>query len=677
MKLLASTVFLSALLLFLVEPLVARQLLPLFGGTAAVWLSALLFFQAALLGGYLFADWLARRQSRKAALVLHLLLLGAALLCLPLVPSARVQGAIAGLPATLRVLVMLAATVGLPFLALSATGPLLQAYWARALPGTPYRLYALSNLASALGLLAHPILLERLLGLRAQSLLWSASFAAFTLLCAAASLRHARDAATPVPAAPELAPEAAQPAPARDRALWVFLPFCSSALLSSVTSDLTLNVAPMPLLWVLPLALYLLTFVATFEREGFYRRGAFFPPFAVALAFLGWRAREPLRGEHAFFEIGSELCAFTVAALVCHGELARLRPAPRLLTRFYVRLSIGGALGGAFVAVLAPLAFRTDLELPISLVACALAFTFSLWRERPVLRGLPVQRVLRASLLIGVVLLGGIVGLREVQLRQKTLFYARSFYGSLRVENERTDAGLSMRTLVHGTTVHGSERLDKGHELEVTNYYSRTSGIGRVFLARGGAPQKVGVVGLGAGILAGYCRPGDTYHFYEIDPLIVRVAREYFSFLRRCAGADVALGDARLVMGNEAAQGFDLLVVDAFSGDSVPIHLLTEEAFALYQRHLKPGGILAMHVSNRFLDLEPVVSTAAKAAGLTAWNAFDQGNANEGAVASQWILVGAGKEMPLLDKTGVKRGRAPEGFRRWTDDYVNVAAVLD
>jgi hypothetical protein len=582
-----------------------------------------------------------------------------------------VQALIAALPVTTRVLVLLAATVGLPFLALSATGPLLQSYWSRALPGTPYRLYALSNLASMLGLLAHPIALERFLGLRAQSITWSVCFAAFALLCGYCTLRHARGAPPQEPAAP------AEPVSFRDRFLWIALPFCGSALLSSVTGDLTLNVAPIPLLWVLPLALYLLTFVVTFEYEGFYRRWPFVPAFAAALGFLGWRAREPLRGEHAVIEIGSEVIAFTLGALVCHGELARLRPAPRLLTRFYVRLSIGGALGGALVALIAPLYFRTDIELPVSLVASALAVTIALWRERPQLGYLGVQRVMRAALALGVLLLAGILAVRELTMRRATVYFARSFYGSLRVENERTPAGVLQRTLVHGTTIHGSQRLDPGRQGEITGYYGPTSGIGRVFAARPRTPIHVGIVGLGAGVLAAFCRPGDSFHFYEIDPLIRDMAKAWFDFLRRCPSCDVAIGDARLVMTAEPNQSFDILIVDAFSGDSVPIHLLTREAFELYRRHLKPGGVLAMHVSNRFLTLAPVVASAAQDMGRTAWEVVDNGDPPNGFVASQWILVSESQESPVREERGMTKLAPAKDFRRWTDDYVNVTGVLD
>ena len=284
---------------------------------------------------------------------------------------------------------------------------------------------------------------------------------------------------------------------------------------------------------------------------------------------------------------------------------------------------------------------------------------------------------MRAVLALSVLLLAGILFLREMNVRRGTLFYTRSFYGSLRVENERTPAGIRQRTLVHGTTVHGSELLDPARANELTGYYGPTSGIGRAFASHRSTPIRVGIVGLGAGVLAAFCRPGDSFHFYEIDPLIYQVAQDWFGFLKRCPAADVALGDARLVIAAEPPQAFDLLIVDAFSGDSVPIHLLTKEAFELYRRHLKPGALLAMHVSNRFLNLEPVVASAAQDAGHTAWGVFDNGDLSKGYVASQWILVSETAELPVKDTQGVRKIEPIKEFRRWTDDYVNVSAVLE
>jgi len=673
MTLFGATIFLGAFLLFLVEPLVAKMLLPLFGGSAAVWLAALLFFQGALLAGYLYADRLSRKIPARLQAAVHFALLAAALLFLPLAPRGVAMAEALG--PTARVLWVLVATAGVPFLALAATGPLVQAFWARVRAGSPYRLYALSNLGSMLGLLAYPALVEPALGLRAQSLVWSAGFAVFAVLCGALALRVR--GAPPAAAAGGVSPEPAL----ADRLGWVALPLCSSALLSAVTSDLTLNVAPIPLLWVLPLAAYLLSFVLCFQSERVYRRGLWLVAFAAALGYLAWRAKAPMRGEYPVAEIGASIAGLFVCCMVLHGELARIKPAPRHLTRYYFWLALGGALGGAFVAVLAPLIFRSDLDLPCSLVASALAVASLLWSARPSLYGFPLARVSRAALVLGIAVLSGALAVREAQVRRRSVFFDRDFYGSLRVEDEAGAPGEKLRTLVHGTTVHGSERISASGPGEPLGYYGADSGVALALRALGKERPsiRVGIVGLGAGVLAAFCRPSDEYAFYEIDPLMERVAKEQFGFLRRCARQRVVLGDARITLGAAPDQRLDALVVDAFSGDSVPVHLLTVEAFRLFDRHLAPGGLLVLHVSNRFLDLEPVVASAAERIGWKAYVVHDEGDQEKFLYSTRWMLVVRDPALLArldLEEEGAEAVRVPPRFRPWTDDHSNLVAVL-
>ena len=703
----AATVFLGALLLFVAEPMVAKMLLPLFGGSAAVWIAALLFFQTALLGGYAYADLISRRLSPRAQAVVHSALLALGLLCVPLAPAVRVHAWLSWAPPTAQVLGVLTATIGLPYLALSATGPLVQAFWARSTGGSPYRLYALSNLGSMLGLLAYPALIEPLVGLRLQGIGWSAAFCAFGVLCAALAFRSAQALSALSPeegrkqsqtggtgtqtaggtqtASDTQAANDAQTGPAEARAdwlWWLILPLLSSALLSAVTIDLTLNVAPIPLLWVLPLAAYLLSFILCFESDRFYRRGLFLPAAAVALAFLGWRARSPLRGEHIAWELGSSIAAFFLVAIALHGQLVLRKPRPERLTRFYLFIAVGGALGGLFVAVGAPLLFRTDLELAVIVLCSAAALAALLWRERPVIGPLPVQRVMRAVLILFVVLLAGKLALDEAGVRKVAIDYARGFYGPVRVEDEpaaRQEDG-RLRKLVHGATVHGTQRLAPGRSGEPTGYYGPKSGVALALTAlqRSSPSLHVGVIGLGAGVLASYCRPGDRFTFYEIDPLIDRMARQHFAFLSGCSD-EVVLGDARLTLAEGGPRNFDALILDAFSGDAVPVHLLTTEAFTLFAKQLKPGGILSLHVSNRFLDLEPVVAAAAAQLGRVAYVVEDEGDSNRDLYITRWTIVLESEAQ--LDRLGLKGGQAkritaPARFRPWTDDFSNLVALI-
>jgi hypothetical protein len=522
----------------------------------------------------------------------------------------------------------------------------------------PYRLYALSNAGSTLGLLAYPAVVEPFLGARAQSLAWSAAFGLFALLCAIVTLRSRITL-------PTQEAGSGQP-PRRDRILWIALPLCASALLSSVTSDITVNVAPIPLLWVLPLAAYLLSFVITFESDRLYRRRIFLPFFALALAFLAWRFRSPLHGEHVVREIGARIGAFFVCAIALHGETARLKPAPRYLTTFYLHLAAGGALGGGFVAVVAPLLFRSDLDLGVALVASAIAVSAALWSARP---------AARVAMALGVLFTAGRVLQAEAQVRRNAVDYARDFYGAVRVEIEPEVSG-QVRALVHGTTEHGAQWLSPAREMDPTTYYGHASGVGLVLdaLQEKARLLRVGVVGLGAGVLAAYCRPGDVFAFYEIDPLIERIAGQHFTFLRRCAGARVELGDARLTLAARPPQNYDLLVVDAFSGDAVPVHLLTAEALALFASHLRKGGVLAFHVSNLYLELEPVVAASAATLKLAAFALSDDGETAEHLFPSTWVMVGDVARLGLQDLEQVE---IPAGMRTWTDDYSNLLSQLD
>jgi hypothetical protein len=688
----AATILLSAFLLFQVQPLIGKVILPWFGGSAAVWSAALLFFQVFLLGGYAYAHFMIRRFQPRMQMFVHIGLLAASCAVLPILPSVSWKPTTPADP-TFRILALLAATIGLPYFLLSSTSPLLQAWYVRR-TGTrvPYRLFALSNFGSMLGLLSFPFLVEPHFTSRQQAHGWSGIYVGFVVLCATAAWMSRRQAASATPgsgsepegpAYPEAAETLPPPGPGRPRpgelVLWVSLAACASTLLVASTNHLTQNVAPIPLLWVLPLALYLVTFILAFEGDGIYRRAVFGPLLLVALlamAYLSFYASAgnvPIMLLIPTFTIGLFICC-----MVCHGELAKRRPSPEHLTLFYFMVSLGGALGGVFVALVAPRIFNSYLELPLGLLACAVIAAIVWWR-------LPIPKLgplaTRSLLLLGVWFTLVPMGRDMVLKADNSRLMVRNFYGVLRVADEVSRSSeTSVRRLYHGTIVHGAQLLDDKNKYRPTAYYGENSGVGRAIRAgqMSHDHMKIGVIGLGAGVLASYGRAGDTYRFYEINPQVERIAREEFSFYEHSpADQQILLGDARLVLERAEPQEFDLLVVDAFSGDAVPVHLLTKEAFALYSRHLKPGGTLALHISNLYLDLVPVSARGAEGLGKQAMTVSDGGGRYT--FPSEWVLVTSDSglfESKAFDGARIERATAPPGFRGWTDSYSNLLQVF-
>jgi SAM-dependent methyltransferase len=680
MYLFASSIFLSAFLLFLVQPLIAKVILPWFGGSAAVWATCLMFFQLTLLAGYAYAHAVIRFLRPKTQATLHLTLLGLSVLLLPILPGSGWKP-MDGLHPGARIVALLAATVGVPYLLLSTTGPLLQAWYARKYPGaSPYRLYALSNAGSLIALISYPALIERLLRLRVQAYTWSAAYLVFVALCATVAVVTHRSASL----APNLefdrtSAEGEQPDWKR-RILWIGLAFCPSTLLVAVTTHLTQNISPVPLLWVLPLALYLLSFILTFESDRWYGRAVWFPLFVFAVAFLLAFLFPQNRNVPLKFVIPVFTLSFFVCAMVCHGELYRLRPAPRQLTEFYLMVSVGGALGGVFVGLLSPMLFRYYMELPIGLLAAVVLVGLVLRRSKPALPG-PLGRYIEYALLASLA-----VGLVYLMAWQNPRFLAeykraqRNFYGTIRVSDDaETETTESMRELLNGTISHGSEFLRADLHRRPTTYYGPASAVGIALADRPGTSgRRVGVVGLGAGTISAYGRPGDLFRFYEINPMVVDIAKSDFFYLKECpAKWDVVLGDARLSLEREDPEQFDVLAVDAFTGDSIPVHLLTVEAFREYFRHLKPDGILAIHVSNRFLNLDGVV---ARAAGVLKKNAVLIDGPEDtfmGIFSSDWMVItGDPRVLERPEWNVPQREKAPPGTELWTDDYSNLVTIL-
>jgi spermidine synthase len=686
----AVTIFLSAFLLFEVQPIIGKVILPWFGGAAAVWTACLLFFQAVLLLGYGYAHLTTRYLAPRAQAVLHLVLLAGSLASLPILPSAAWKPE-PGADPLWRITLLLAASIGPTYGMLSTTGPLLQAWFARERPGAvPYRLFALSNLGSMLALLGYPFGVEPLLPVRTQSTAFTAGYVAFALACGTLAWRAGRH--RPAPQRQSGQPPA--PPIRLGRALqWGLWAALASALLLALTSDLTQNVAPIPLLWVLPLAIYLLSFILCFEGRAWYRRGLFLV--AALVGLVGLAIGLTPRAEHLYVPLSIALHggALFAICMVCHGELARAKPDPRHLTTFYLMVAAGGVTGGLFTAVLAPHAFNGDWEYPIVLAAVAamVAIAFArdpvaaLWPLPPT-RGFRLAQVLVTAGAALAVL--GCAGYAVYRVLDDAKLLARNFYGTLRIE-ERAGATPEGRTrlLFHGTIIHGFQFLQGEWRHEPTSYYTEESGVGvgiaatrPALAANGTAPsQRVGVIGLGAGTLAAYARPGDRFSFYEINVLVEHLARTEFTYLSDAGpGVDVRLGDARLVLEREPPQGYDLFVVDAFSGDAVPIHLLTLEAFQLYFRHLKPDGILAVHASNKRLDLAPIVTLAADRFGKHAWLIDTDDDEDAAAYGSTWVLVAsrADRLAQVEVPEDTRKLTRPANLLPWTDDYSSLYHVL-
>jgi len=661
----ATGIFVGSFLLFQIQPMVAKMILPWFGGSAAVWITCMLFFQCALLLGYLYAHLLTRRSGPRVQAAVHVLLAAAGLLLLPVGPGPSWKPLGPEDP-ILHILALLAASIGLPYLALSATSPLLQAWLARGGAALPYRLFALSNLASLLGLVAYPFLVEPNLTLGDQSRLWSAGYVLFVLLtavAAAAGLR--REARAPLPAPSEAAPG---PEPkAADRALWLAWSACGVVLLLSVTNHLTQNIAPVPFLWVLPLGLYLLSFILCFNFESAYIRSVYLGPVAIVLVGLGfavlrYNSTTPLGLVVGVFSF----CLFG-ACMFCHGELARLKPAARHLTGYYLAIALGGAAGGALVGVAAPLLLRGTLELPLAVAACAGLLVLAHRREG------------RANLALAAatgLVVATLVAWHVRDYGSDALAMDRNFYGGLRVKVSNAGTDWETRVLVHGTVAHGVQFAEPALRADTTAYYGPTSGAALALRSLGDRPARVGLVGLGVGTLAAYSRPGDVYRFYEINPMVETFARGHFTFLADAAAAvEVVTGDARLALEREPDQRYDVLVVDAFSGDAVPTHLLTIEAVRLYFRHLAPGGILALHLSNNHLDLIPVADALARALGRHAL-LVDSEPEEDHIFGAKWVLMtSAPLQTPEIVAAGEPLWGRP-GLRAWTDDYSNLFEIL-
>ncbi len=677
MILYALTIVVSAFLLFQVQPIIAKIILPWFGGSAAVWTTCMLFFQLVLLLGYLYAHASIRYLRPRAQMLVHAGLLLASAAVLPIYPNAVWKPSGTEEP-TLAILGLLAVTVGLPYFLLSTTGPLLQAWYARRFKGAmPYRLYALSNAGSMFALVSYPVLFEPVYTTHQQTTIWSVAYGVFVALCGMTAIRSGNTFTVDLVAetGPAERPRAAQ------YWTWMGLAACASVLLLAVTNHLSQNVASIPFLWILPLSIYLLTFILCFEGSGWYRRSPYLQLLAVALGSMAYALAGDLEGVVSIkvlvplFAMGLFTCC-----MVCHGELARMKPHPKYLTQFYLMVSAGGALGGIFVGLVAPHVFNAYYELPIGLVLCAALVVvvlkqdrelgwFQSWRQ-------PAPLVAVLLTLVLAVYLG--LHIRDYDKGARVL--VRNFYGGLRVRDSGpATAQDSVRTLTHGTINHGEEYLNPARRDLPTTYYGPNTGVGVAIREKQKSGAiRVGVIGLGTGTIAIYGRPGDYYRFYEINPLVPRIARTEFHFVPDSkAHVEIAMGDARLSLEREQPENFDVLAVDAFSSDSIPVHLLTREAIDLFFRHLKPDGLLAVHISNRYLDLQPVLRGEAEVTHKEARVVDTEDDETQDVFGATWVLMASPNpgftDAILKHSTGLDVMRS---VRLWTDDFSNLYRIL-
>jgi hypothetical protein len=673
----AATIFLSAFLLFQVQPMIAKFVLPWFGGSAAVWSASLLFFQLLLLLGYLYAHCLIRYLKPKQQMTVHCTLLLISLVTLPIIPKDYWKP-VGGSDPLVGILLLLGATIGLPYTLLSATSPLLQAWYLRTKANViPYRLFALSNFGSMLALLSYPFLVEPNITLRLQARIWSIGFAAFAVACAVAAWKS-RSGTDALQAA---AHEDAKPPRFSAILMWVSLAACASTLLLATTSHLTQNVAPIPLLWIAPLSIYLLTFILSFESDKIYQRWLFLPLGLVALGTFTYGMGEYENNSDVIKRLIPMLCgALFIACMVCHGELAKRKPHPRYLTLYFLMVSLGGAIGGLFVALIAPRIFPNYWEMPIAIAGLGVLMAIVASYDDD---GAPRPLAVRASLLIVALSFGVYLARLERRANEEYILAARNFYGVLRVRDDPPgDSVNGIRVLIHGTINHGTQLLGPGGGRIPTSYFGETSGISRAIRSKGEkGPIRIGILGLGAGVTATLARAGDTLHYYEINPLIFQIAQTKFDFWKDCpADKQLYFGDGRLTLeGMKESENLDFLAMDAFTSDAVPMHLLTREAYATYARHMKPDGILAVNISNRYLDLEPIMAQAAQEMGWTGVIVYDEGNSESYYVSNTWVLLSKSPTVfahPNFQDGSTSALQPRKGFRTWTDDYSNIIQIL-
>ncbi len=751
----ALSIFTGAFLLFQVQPVIGKYILPWFGGSPGVWTTCLLFFQTLLLGGYAYAHFSSKYLKPRSQAILHVALLVASLSLGGIVPSESWKSHVSGDP-TWQILLLLCATIGLPYFVLSATGPLMQQWFAVTNPGvSPYRLYALSNIGSLLALLSYPVFFEVKFSRHEQASMWYGGLAIFLFVCSWCAWSVYKNQSTAPAAAPDSASSDKPAAPAaddappawRDRLLWIALPAIASILLLATTNKLCQEVAVIPFLWVLPLALYLLTFIICFDHARWYNRGVFAALLIISIGLVSSLVEAGSDAPMKLQITGYTLALF-VACMLCHGELYQLKPPPRFLTSYFLMISAGGALGGLFVAVVAPALFKDYREFHLGFMALAALVAIVSFRQR--------ARALAIGAVVGVLLASLVIPALELTYDNSTTYWveikqfyydyrwplvlvlaalllsffdfrqnrfslawrwplgafvsvialllglklnqqmnakevtpiiraSRNFYGTLKVfDYSRDKPDEQYYLLMHGATTHGLQFVNNDKSYKPTSYYGPNSGVGLAFSHLPDKPRRFGIIGLGTGSLSTYGRKGDYVRIYEINPAVLALAHDPFTYLDKCpAKLDVVMGDARLELEHELARGesqkFDVFALDAFSSDAIPVHLLTREAFELYTKHLAPDGVIAVHISNRYLDLQPVVERLAAEFGYSTATISDDLTSDWWFYETTWVLVT--KNKALLDNSDIyaatdnpKKNAKPAAL--WTDDAANLYSIM-
>lgn len=692
----ALSIFLSAFLLFQIQPMIAKYILPWFGGTPAVWSTVQMFFQIMLTGGYAYAHWVSQRKSGQRREWVHLTLLGLVAIQMlalgriwasPITPDAAWKP-VGEVNPIFEIFKLLMISVGPAYFLLSANSPLMQAWFNRSSPNkSPYFLYALSNIGSLLGLITYPILVEPRLAVQGQGIWWSVGFGLFAALSAFVLVRASRLRADASSAAESL-PEAGRRPSIGVRVLWILLSACASILLLAMTSHITQEVAVIPFLWVLPLTIYLLTFILAFSSEKWYSRQVFLILLVLASIVFVY-----VLFNRGAFNIPIQLIIYSftlfTACMICHGELYRLRPDPTHLTYFYLMVSIGGALGGVFVNFVAPNIFKGFWELPLGFIFCWLLLqTMMLVRKTPD-KNRALQLTNQVLSLSGLLLVSILMGIYIVFMSAGALFTERNFYGVVRVqERQPAHSDIKAFSIIHGVTVHGVQFESAERCKTPIGYYYDQTGVGLALLnnPHRGRGMRVGVLGLGAGTLAAYGQFGDVYRFYEINPIVIDLAQGqggYFSFLSDSAAkVEIVPGDARISLEQEISAGqlqqFDVLVLDTFSSDAIPVHLLDKEAFAVYLQHLKPDGVIAVHITNVSLDLKPVVWNLARAYGFSLLSVESKGD-GEFRFPALWMLLSRDSKslnIPAIEKFADPLNGYSTDIPLWTDNYSNLFLIL-